>query len=67
MTEHKRFLCLMWLGVVWALTWPVAWVVGQGAGALGDKGPQVDQLLRQIAAYDYGGSREPLTQLTELE
>ena len=67
MTEHKRFLCLMWLGVVWALTWPVAWVVGQGAGALGDEGPQVDQLLRQIAAYDYGGSREPLTQLTELE
>jgi len=70
MTERRHILSVVLGLIVCGVVCPV-FLIGQAAGAaadpLGEKGSQVDRLLAQIATYDYGASREPLTELTELE
>jgi len=69
MTERKRFYNVL-VYVAAGLLVGVAAMDGQGSGtgsALGAEADQADALLARIATYTYGGDREPLTQLTELE
>ncbi|MBN1817206.1 MAG: HEAT repeat domain-containing protein [Sedimentisphaerales bacterium] len=54
------------MGDVKADATPIA-APASSAGPLGNKASRMDRLLTQIADYNYGDSREPLTQLTDLE
>ena len=59
----KRWFSAAWLTAVML---SVSTMAMAQADALGDKGPKFDELLSQIAKYEFGQSRESQTQLTDL-